>query len=578
MLLQSSGSLLSSSPMTMRSTDGGTSSNDSLTYEAAKAEESTRYLADRVHWDPKCAYRGRPYRQLHHQRGVVGVFRIRLLEASDLRRSYWSALALGPVKHLGLSKAHGAVSSYCAFSLECQPRRRVLADSDQRTAARKLLLSSSQRRKRQNDNNNNNNNNNWDKKPAAKSGAGATSSSSIPVFTSPVVPSDNNPVWENCQFECALRKGMTTTNQNQGGGSNTSGGRGDGQRILLKIRVDEDSTAVENLIPGPGARGKNGGNNARLLGVGQLDLTELCLGETSGGQCLPGVRDAWVPITLRGQDVPDDEDDEEDDDEEYDSGASASASAASYDRNDPLAPPPSNKDKKRKSVPRKKPSPDVTGSVRVLVSYQPYGLEPQAHDVVALEAFARRNPATATCRPLLPPLLPMTVLERRGAYLLAEYSLWDRRKACVRIHRNSVFVIERKNAVDAAHNLALLPFDAVKSTPLGQATGRALGPAVAASKEILMPALLSMKLVWMAARTTTLAGFSGVQALGSTLWSEGTGSLTASHRQSQELLSLSSSSSSNNNNGNGNNSRQRYNYEEQHRRDSRSATAQFISL
>jgi hypothetical protein len=54
---------------------------------------------------------------LHHQNGVIGTFNVYLLEASDLKRTYWSALAFVPVKHLGLSKAHGDVLSYCTFSL-----------------------------------------------------------------------------------------------------------------------------------------------------------------------------------------------------------------------------------------------------------------------------------------------------------------------------------------------------------------------------------------------------------------------------------------------------------------------------
>ena len=440
--------------------------NESSTYEATKARRSTQGQPDKVHWDGAAAFRDQPYRLLHHQRGLIGIFRIRLLEAADLKRSYWSALALGPVKHLGLSTAHGAISSFCTFSL-------VYGDAyenpDEPKGARVTAL-------RQGD---------WDKKPAAKQSS-KDQHNKEPMIVSPVVPSNDNPVWENCQFEFPLRKGVLPK---------------DGMRVQLQIRVDEDAAPMESILPGIPS-----GGDSRLLGVGKLDLTELCLGETVDGQVLPGVKDAWIPISLAGQEPPEE------------------PNELPYSADDPLAPPVA---KANLSDP-----PPVTGMVRVLVSYQPVGLEPQPKDIIALEAFARRNPSSATCRPLLQPLMPLTVIERRGSYLLCEYSLADarRRKACVRLHRNAVFVIERQNLVDAAHNLALLPVDVMMSTPVGQATAHTLGPVLAAGREVLMPALLSLKLVWMAARTTTLAGVSGVQALGSTLWHEGANSLTASHR------------------------------------------------
>jgi len=449
-----------------------TISEESSTYEATKARQTIQGQPDKIHWDRSAAFREQPYRQLHHQRGLIGVFRVRLLEASDLKRSYWSALALGPVKHLGLSKAHGAVSSFCTFNLEYAD---VYKDS--------TPIPSS-----------------WDKKPAAKKDPPKKQ----PTVVSPVAPSDNNPVWENCQFEFPLKKGAMPN---------------DGMRINLRVRVDEDATPLEHALPGIPS-----GGDSRLLGVGSLDLTELCLGEKASGQALPGVMDAWVPVSMAGQEIP-----------ELDEGLA-------YNKDDPLAPPP----KKEIEVP------PVTGLVRVLVSYQPAGLDPQPKDIVALEAFARRSPSASSCRPLLPPLMPLTVLERRGAYLLASYTAYDNRRACVRLHRNAVFVIERQNLVDAGINLALLPADVWMSTPVGQALGDVAGPVVAAGKEVLMPALLSFKLAWMAVRTTTLAGWSGVQALGSTMWQEGSSSLTASHQPDL--------------------------YREDRRRDSRAATAQFVQL
>lgn len=422
------------------------------TYEASKARQSVEAQPDKIHWDERVSFRDSPYRQLHHQRGLMGRLRIRLVEASNLQRSYWSALALGPVKHFNLSKAHGPISSYCTFSLQYD---NVHADR----------LSRNQQQQ--------------DGKPAA---APAKQRSIV----SPMIERDNNPVWDHCQFEFPLRKGALPT---------------DGQRVRLCVRVDEDSTALENILPGVPT-----GGDARLLGIGYLDVSDLMLGQDANtGQALPTVIDEWISLSLQGRTMP------------------TEVQEFLYHKEDPLKPP----GKARPPEP-----PKETGRVRLLVSYEPHGMEPQPKDIVALEAFARRDPRSSSCRPVLPPLAPYEVLERRGVFLLCRYTAADGKAACVRLHRNAVFVVERQSLVDAAHNLALLPADVWMATPLGRAVGNAAGPVVSAAAEVAMPAMLSLKLVWVAFRTTTLAGVSGVQALGSTLWNEGTQSLTVNHRSS----------------------------------------------
>jgi hypothetical protein len=487
--------------------------SSSTTYEANKALQSTQRFADKIHWDSSITFRDSPYRQLHHQRGLIGSFRVRLLEGSNLRRSYWSALALGPVKHLGLSKAYGAVSSYCCFDLEFQP-----PDGEDDIMNRHHVRFQG----------GHDDSSNAMKKPAAKRSA-SSSNNKKSGYTSPVVPANDHPVWDNCQCECPLWKGSMPE---------------DGQRIRLAIRVYEDATALENLLPGV----PSSSDEARLLGIGAVDLTELCLGETVTGQALPGIVDAWVNLTLPDQQ-------QQAQQEMWEDRANHTDPMAMVN----LKKPPAGEDGSGGSSSNNK----STGMVRVLVSYQPHGLEPQPNDVVALEAFARRNPSTSSCRPLLPPLMPLIVKERQGPYLLVEYPLLDAggygssravtsNKACCRLHRNAVFVIERKNLVDAAHNLALLPIDVVVSTPIGQAAIQFANPVVMASRELLMPIMLSLKLVWVAARTTTLAGLSGFQALGQTFWNEGTGSLTGRH--------------------------EREHHHHLHHHDRATATAQFVSL
>ena len=184
--------------------------------------------------------------------------------------------------------------------------------------------------------------------------------------------------------------------------------------------------------------------------------------------------------------------------------------------------------------------PNSTGRVRILVSYLPNGMEPKHNDIVALEAFARQNPRKSSCRPVLPPLLPLHVVKTSGPWLLVDYEIpgGHRRssrdsRAFLRLHRNAVFVIERKNIVDETLNLALLPADVFMSSPLGGATREVLGPAFVAGKQLLMPALLSSKLLWMAVRTTAIASITGVQAATGAFVNEGSSSLTNDGEGSQ---------------------------------------------
>jgi hypothetical protein len=411
----------------------------SSTYEATRARQSTHGLPDKIHWSQENAFRSQPYRLLHHQNGLIGKFQVRLLEAADLQRTHWSALALGPVKHLGLSKAHGQISSFCSIGLTFEPALDINVTP---------ILEG---------------------KPAA-------TQRWKPLGVSPTVPQNNNPVWENCQFELALRKGAMQE---------------DGMRVLLCIRMDEEATTAEQILPGI-----RSGGDSRLLGTGSLDVTSLCLGETWKGQSQVGVVDAWIPISLQDR------------------------------QNEAQL----SQDKLKQDVSKHPPKQaNVTGRVRILVSYDPNGLDPQPHDLVALESFARRSPRHSTCRPLLPPLLPFYVLERRGPYILVEYELGrHNKKACMRLHRNAVFCVERKNLLDATINLALLPADLWMTTPMGRKTAEVVAPVVAAGRELFMPAMLSAKLVWIALRTTTLAGFSGVQAATGAMFHESAEALTGS--------------------------------------------------
>lgn len=431
------------------------------TYEAKQARQSTLAQSDKIHWNSDSAYRSCPYRQLHHQEGIIGTFTIRLLEASNLKRSYWSALALGPIKHLGLSKAHGPISSFASFSLghsqeeEPETMEDVIFHANQKQTSKKMMQ---QQRKT------------WES----------------PSVVSPVVPDNDNPVWPACELDLPLSKG------GGGGAGDAPSSFRDGKRIQLNICMEEDATAADRILP----MGVVPSREERLLGQGCLDVTSLLLGVSSesstNNEGMPqvGVMDVWIPIHRPGGKG-----------EKIDNG---------NEDDDALC-------KKRNQT----TSTAETGQIRVLISYQPHGLEPEHNDWVALETFARRSLRHSSCQPLLPPLAPMRVANVRGSFLLVEYDLHasssfnssnQNNKGKMRVHRNAVFVIERTSMMDGIANLALLPTDLFLSTPLGQTTVQVAMPIVSTVGDILMPALLTSKLLVNVLKTTGTATLSGVQA------------------------------------------------------------------
>ena len=354
------------------------------TATAATYEASRgRHQPDPVLWSPSHAVRDdAPFRLLHHQQGVIGHVKVQLVEANSLQRSYWTALGL-----VGLSKSHGHTSPYVTLAL--------------------------------------------------------SSSSS---FTSPVIQSNNNPIWQQCEATLPLHKGSYL----------------DGAQVMIAVTVMEDSTAVEGMVPFMGPSDQD-----RILGEGQLDITPLCRGMTDQGELHVNIMDVWVPIYKQ----------------------------------------------QSKSTVISTSTLTSTGRVRLLLTYQPHGMQPLAKDLVALEAFARTHPTNSTIAPILPPLHPMRVLHTQGTFLLVEYTMpSSSTMATMRLHRNAVFTIERSTLFDTAWNVALFPAKVLLATPLGQDTVRWASPVVHIAADVFMPALLSVRLVVAALQTTGMAAWSGVGA------------------------------------------------------------------
>lgn len=466
------------------------------TYEQASALKLQSKAADPIHYNIKYSYRNSKYRHLYHQNGIIGHFKVRLVEAKNLKRWHWSVLGMGPVKLLGLSHAHGQVSSFAVMKLVFRSRRKGFGDGV--TTAEGLDMAATTTVPNSNVNNTFYNDSNnvscWENDSIASAVSASTSASaSAPSplsfsysssvkkqfgrqqqshgscsvvnstvhakeYKSSVVRSNSNPSWPTVQsssnfsiFNIALEKGIMPK---------------DGMEIYLSIQMKEEWSAVDSFVPV-----KSGGDG--MLGEAEINLT---------------------PLVLRGFNVDD----------------ALSVPFHDVEKVDfldewvALKPPSSRSSTVERSIDAENEEfESAAGKVRMIVSYEPHGFSPRRGDIVALEAFARQSVAMSTYRPIIHPSHPLRVRDVRGEYLLCSFDLpcckdgnlynSDGRRSqkskeipkegSIRLHRNAVFVIERTNLVDSAINVALKPADVVLSTPIGKEVTSTISPYVEAAGE-----------------------------------------------------------------------------------------------
>lgn len=418
----------------------------SQTYEQASAQKLQSKATDPIHYNAKYSYRNSPYRHLHHQHGEIGTFKVHLVEAENLKRHHWSVLGMGPVKHLGLSRAHGQVSSYAVMKLFFRSRpERGGSHHDTFTNGSVYGTASTDP------------NNFWEnesiaslsmnssassasnaKKPAERQSVSYSSSNK--EHKSSIIRSNSNPVWPTLQsssnnsiFNMTVEKGAMPK---------------DGMEIMLSIQMREEWSAADSFVPV-----KGGGKG--ILGESELNLTPLVLKgfgfDSTSLEQEVDVMDEWITLSIP-----------------------------------PLHPYSEEAEQKKDA-----------GRVRVVISYEPNSLMPRRGDTVALEMFARQSLATCMFRPIINPLHPLKVKDVRGEYLLCSFDLppiqdthehgngtiqkgsTKTREGCLRLHRNCCFVIERTNIIDSAVNVALKPADVVMSSHIGQEVSHTLSPYVA---------------------------------------------------------------------------------------------------
>lgn len=202
-----------------------------------------------------------------------------------------------------------------------------------------------------------------------------------------------------------------------------------------------------------------GMSNGSVIGAAVVDFTPLLEGKE-------GVMDRWLTLTgapPTAVTVP-------------------SQSSATMQQQSPLPQP------KKKS---KQPQKDVAlGEVRIVLHYEPHGMEPQVGDVVKMEGFGMYPSA------VLPPMdeLELHVKKLSGNFLLCSYKTRSGFDGALRLHRNNVFVAHRHSLLDRLYVTCVAePFEFVSHTPLGQSCGEVLRPYVIVARSFSFPALKAAK-------------------------------------------------------------------------------------
>ncbi|CAN0490074.1 unnamed protein product [Ectocarpus sp. 12 AP-2014] len=115
------------------------------------------------------------------------------------------------------------------------------------------------------------------------------------------------------------------------------------------------------------------------------------------------------------------------------------------------------------------------GRVHVHVEYEPKGIQPEKNDVVFLESFARWGDSL-----VIPPGVPMVVLDRKPPFLLVAFDTFTGREGRLRLHRNTVSVVERLSWLDVSLAMLARPvgwcFGKRLLAPRHDHPGRELGP------------------------------------------------------------------------------------------------------
>ncbi|RLN46660.1 hypothetical protein BBJ29_008042 [Phytophthora kernoviae] len=158
----------------------------------------------------------------------------------------------------------------------------------------------------------------------------------------------------------------------------------------------------------------------------------------------------------------------------------------------------------------KKPQEELSlGEVRVVLQYEPHGMEPRVGDMVKFEGFGSYPSA------LLGPVedLELHVKKTSGPYLLCSYTTNSKYDATLRVHRNNVFVAHRGSLFDRFYESCIVePLEFVGSTPIGQSAKEVLKPYISVARAFSFPALMAAKATVMTTFRASSAALGAVVA------------------------------------------------------------------
>lgn len=427
---------------------GGT--NGANTYEQARAQSREELLPDKIAWNSETSYRNNPYRLLKHQHGVVGYVHVRLIEGKSLQLFQQQK-----------QQQKQPVSAYALLHLSSS------SYTDNKNEFEGIYTSSGQLKQDQS------------VTSSTISNDTAMDSTVVQTFRSSTVAESNNPVWPASSY--TTNASTDPDNNNRASSSFriplVKGSIPEGSEVSLNVLMQHDPSS------GSGAGGAFGilnilGNNNKdpslSLGKATVNLTPLLMGEET-------ILDIWVPLVHNNN------------------GLNSLSSAAT------------SLEHQQKTI----SSSNGSGKIRLLLSYEPEGLRPQLHDYVTLEAFAR-NSNNLIIQPIAQ---AMKVVATRGDYLLLQFRYSEGRnnnnhskeeEGRVRVHRNTVFVIERVSFVDGVVDTILKPVDTITQFPVVQDVGHIIRPYANVLTDLAMPALLSGKLLLAVSKTAANAGITGI--------------------------------------------------------------------
>lgn len=125
------------------------------------------------------------------------------------------------------------------------------------------------------------------------------------------------------------------------------------------------------------------------------------------------------------------------------------------------------------------------GEIRLILQYEPLGLEPQVGDEVRLEGYGHHPVG------FMPHECVMHVMASNGQYILAEYPTSSGFMASVRLHRYCVYVSERITLFDRVSQTVWYPIQFALDTPLGKQVNQLVNPYVQVAISITAPAVLA---------------------------------------------------------------------------------------